>query len=314
MALDFLGPIISTSSLDRWKSLLVDGFGLEQVSDQLLYSGDVAALWGVQADSARTAWFATPGTPYGIRLVQLAPASPVVIRNPSSGYDCNALKVIDFYAPDFAAAQKQLDAAGFQLKEDIAQYDLDVGQITEGHLWGPDNVVCALISGPPAFFSEFVTVSNATFSEVLSVSAPVDGPAAVVAFYEHLGLSEVYRYEVTDHSFQKLVGAAKPLHIRAINMGVVKEKPYFGVIHYGLPADQYVSLADRAVFPNRGLVAATVSVDNLAAVVEKLASSTAELLCPPSQQFLEPHGPVNTMLVRAPHGVLHQLIEIDAAA
>lgn len=309
MAPDFLGPIVSTNNLEQWTSLLVEGFGLQRVCEQQMDACAVNAIWGLQEHSAVTAWFVTPGTPYGVRVVQLSPSSPVVIRHESSGYDCDALKVIDFYAPDFNSAQHRLNAAGFQLKDDVAQYDLEVGQITEGHLWGPDGVVCAIISGPHAFFSEFVTVSNAPLSEVLSVSAPVADPAPVISFYEQLGLHDVYRYEVTDHSFQKLVGAASPLHIRAVNMGVAKEKPYFGIIHYGLPPDHYQSLADRAVFPNRGLVAAIVRVSNLEAVAETFGANAIEVLSPPTTVNLAPYGDVHTMLVRAPHGVVHQLIQ-----
>jgi catechol 2,3-dioxygenase-like lactoylglutathione lyase family enzyme len=309
MTSEFLGPIVSTNQLDTWERLLTQAFDMIEVARQDLAADSVLVLWGLEGYRAQTVLFTTPGTPYGIRLVALDPGSPHSIRDPKSGYDCDALKVIDFFTADFQAARDRLEAVGFKLKEEIAEYETDSGHITEGHLWGPDDVVCALVAGPTDFLSEFVTVTDQVVSEVHSVSAPVEDQAAVVRFYQSLGLAEVHRYEVTDESFQHLVGANDPLHIRAINMGSARHQPYLGVIHYGLPPGSYQSLAERSQLPHRGLAGATVRVTDAAAAAAACQQAGGTLLAEPREAELLPYGKIITAAVQAPHGVLHHLIQ-----
>jgi catechol 2,3-dioxygenase-like lactoylglutathione lyase family enzyme len=282
---------------------------MEVVARQNLSPSEVDVLWGLSGHDAETLWLETPGTPYGIRVLQLTPTSSVRIRDPKSGYDCNALKVIDFFTADFDRARATLEQSGFQLKDEIAEYETESGHITEGHLWGPDGVVCALVAGPREFLSEFVSITDRIVSEVHSVSAPVDDQPAVVAFYASLGLNEVHRYEVTDESFQHLVGAKDPLHIRAINVGSARHEPYLGIIHYGLPTGSYESLAERARLPHRGLVGATILVPDVQVATAACRQAGATLLAGPVSAQLLPFGEVTSAAVRAPHGVLHQLLD-----
>lgn len=306
----FLSPIISTHDIDGWRRLLEQVFDLHEVARQTLSADAVESLWGLAGHSAETVLFETPGTPYGIRLIHCDPASSVEIRSQVSGYDCNALKVIDFYAPDFDKAVARLAAAGFALKDEQADYELLGHRITEAHLWGPDSAVCALLGGPLEFFADFVSVTDRTVSEVMSVSAPVKNPEAVSRFYSTLGFDKVYEYEITDESFQHLVGAESKLHIRAINMGPAKNLPYFGIIHYGLPDGTQKDLASVAQLPNRGLVAATVGVRDLGTIERRCRDQGIEVVAPAQPCRLLPYDTVSSMAVRAPHGVVHQLIEL----
>ena len=309
----FVGPIITTNALDVWSKLLTEGFQLQQVSRETLSSSDVEALWGLSDHSGETAMFETPGTPFGIRVIELDPSSELTIRHPASGYDCDALKVIDFFTEDFERARAHLNSLGFSLKDEIAEYDNPAGRITEGHLWGPDEVVCALVSGPKGFIKDYVCVADRLVSEVHSVSCPVEEPERVTHFYQSiLELKEVHRYEVTDESFQHLVGASEPLHIRAVNVGVRKEEPYFGVIHYGLPEGSYQSLKERAVMPNRGMVGATVWIDDMDTLTERCAAGGVPVIAPVIERELAPYGPVESCAIRAPHGVLHHVISLKS--
>ncbi len=312
--MDFLGPIVSTGELHTWQRLLTQAFGMEQAARQRLNRAEMAALWGVQGvDQAHVGYFQTPGTRYGIWVVQFDPPSPCTIRDPASGYDCDALKVIDFFTADFSGARARLERAGFTLKNEIAEYDTANGRVLEAHLWGPDDVVCALVAGSREFVAKFVTVSDRLVSEVHSVSAPVRDQPAVVRFYESLGFREVHRYEITDTSFQHLVGAHDPLHIRAINMGVTRQRPYLGIIHYGLPEGTYQSLAEHARLPRRGLAGVIVRVPHVAEAVLRCRDAGARVLAPVAEIGLEPLGSVIAASVRAPHGVLHTLIQPASA-
>ncbi len=309
MKSQFIGPIVCTNQAATWERLLTEGFDMRVSARQGLPAEMVATLWGLEGHQAETVVFETPGTPYGVRLITLHPGSPDSIRDPQSGYDCDALKVIDFFTADFEVARRRLEDLGFSLKDEIAEYDTANGRVTEGHLWGPDDAVCALVAGPQDFLAEFVTVTDRVVSEVHSVSAPVQDQDAVVQFYEGLGFAEVHRYEVTDESFQHLVGAKDPLHIRAINMGSARHQPYFGVIHYGLPPGSYRSLAERGQLPRRGLAGATVQVGDVAVVCAACQTAGGVLLAEPAEVELLPYGRTLTAAVRAPHGVLHHLIQ-----
>ena len=280
-----------------------------QMASESLATDEAAALWGKDCPAATTAYFETPGTAFGVRVVRFEPASALVIRDREQGFDCDALKVIDFYAPDFDAGRAHLRKHGWELKDDVATYETEAGTITEGHLWGPDNVVCALISGPSDFLADFVTISDRCFSEILSVSGPVTNPDAVVEFYRSIALDVVYRYGLKDDSFDRLVGATASMQLSAVNLGSSRAEPYFGVIHYGLPDGSFRSLSDRARFPHRGLVAATVEVPVLDTALQSLLQAGGQPVTERTVINLAPWGSIESIVVCAPHGVLHQLIE-----
>jgi catechol 2,3-dioxygenase-like lactoylglutathione lyase family enzyme len=304
------GPIVSCADLTAQRALFEGVFGLKPAAEQSLDRAAVQTLWGLRGHGARTLLLETPGTHFGVRLVQFDPVSPTVIRNRASGFDCDALKVIDFYAPDFDAANAHLQRRGFKLKDDVSVYELPNGRFIEGHLWGPDEVVTALISGPKEFFAGFATVTDRLFSEPQSISAPVHDQPRVLEFYDKvLGLPVIHEYAIDDDSFAKLVGTPHKLKLRAKNVGLKRTEPYFGIIHYGLPPDAYRSLKDRAVFPHRGLAGATLVVDHIADHARASAAFGCEVLAPVAEAALAPYGRVQSLTIRAPHGVIHHLIE-----
>lgn len=285
-------------------------YGLKKVAEQEFDEAATKTLWGVEGRRSRTVLLETPGTLFGIRLIRFDPVSPIVIRDQSTGFDCDALKVIDFYAPDIAAAEAAIKRAGFKLKDEVATYELAGGKFFEGHLWGPDQVVTALIGGPKSFMSDFVSVTDRAFSEVMSVSSPVEDPAKVLAFYDQvLGLWVIHEYVIDDASFGKLVGTSHKMSLRAKNVGLSRSQPYFGIIHYGLPKGAYRSLKDRSVFPNRGIVAGTLFVTDVVKHAEAARAFGCDIVAPLASVTLKPYGRVQTVAIRGPHGVIHQLIE-----
>ena len=303
------GPIISTADSAAQRHVLEDVYGLEVVSHQSLSAQEVERTWGVTGQSAETWCLNTPGTSFGVRLVQFEhPGEP--IRNPDTGYDCHALKVIDFYAPNFDAGVDRIENAGFHVKDEIADYDLPEGHFREAHLWGPDNVVTATISGPEDFFRNFATTHDRVYSEPQSISGPVADPEAVIDFYDRvLGLSVIFRYGIDDESFADLVGTDGEMRLRAWNIGLKTTEPYFGIIHYGLPESEYNSLYDRAVMPNTGLVGMSLLCDDLAAVHRVAQTYGSPIIAPPASVTLAPWGDVTSMVLRGPHGVLHHLVQ-----
>lgn len=254
------GPIVSSSDVEAHIALFA-AFGLEEVGRIARSREETTAIWGTQGQASREVTMQTPGTDFGLRLVSFDPGGDVTIRNPERPSDSEALKVIDFYAPDLPAALQAIEAAGFRFKEDIADYETPEGRYQEAHLWGPDGVVCALISGDPALFEKLATVRDRLVSEPQSISGPVQDQEASLAFFEHvLGLDVVHRYGLDDASFDALVGTSATLKLRAWNVGLNTSEPYFGVINYGLPPGTQNSLIDVARPPARGLLGATPRV------------------------------------------------------
>jgi catechol 2,3-dioxygenase-like lactoylglutathione lyase family enzyme len=313
MHVHIYGPLISTGHLQAHAELLGEVFGMQCLAEVELDDAAVRDLWGVPERTARTALYQTSGTQTGIRLVQFDPVSEVVIRDRHRGDEHDALKVIDFYVPDFAAAVARLEAAGHHLKDALAEYDLPEGHFREAHLWAPDEVVYALIAGPAGFMAGVVRLVDRPFSEVMSLSTPVTDRAGAVAFYQQaFGFDEIYRYGFDDASFADLVGSANDLQLTAINVGTSLLDPYFGLINYGPASARARSLADRCQLPHRGIAAAVIYTDRLTQVIDRCRQHGHEVVAGPAMADLPPHGIVPSALIRAPHGVLHHVIEPGA--
>ncbi len=303
------GVLVSTSDLEGQRRLFEGVFGLRETARGDLDAATVAALWGVAADGARLLWLETADTGVGVQLVKFEPASEVAIREGADGIDCDALKVIDFLVDDFEAGEVAADGQGFPLRG-RAEYSVPAdGRFTEGHLEGPDGVLCALLRTHDQPWSRFVRVRDRLFSEILGFSSPVSDLGSVHDFYLTLGLDVVYRYELESESFQHLLGAGRKTRIRGFNYGLSEVEPMIGILHYGLPEGAYRSLRRRAVLPHRGIAAARFSVDSVARVGEICRRGGWEVVAEARGLSLGPYGRVHSLTIRAPHGVLHHFLE-----
>jgi len=305
------GPIISSSDIERHRALFA-AFGMAEIARRTLDEAASAAAWGVHGRTAVELVMQTPGTRYGARILAFDPPSGTVIRSPESGYDADALKVIDFYVPDFDAARQSIEDAGFALADTIAEYSLPEGQFREGHIWGPDGVVCALITGPADFFTRFATLTDRLFSEPQSISGPVsDRPASLRFFKDVFDIGEINRYGIADDSFRDLVGTDEAqFNLSAINVGVRTEEPYFGLIDYGMPKGSYRSLFACSVLPNLGLIGATVIVSDVSSVEARARQAGADILAGLHEGDIPGCGSGRMLLLRAPNGGAYQAIEL----
>ena len=304
------GPIISCASIDAHRDLFEKVFGLEPVAESVFNEYEINALFGLSGYTARNLVLATPGTNARVRLIQFNPVSDIVIRDRASGHDCDALKVIDFYTPNYSAAQSHLEANGFSLKDEVATYDMPEGHFIEAHLWGPDEVVTALISGPPSFFANFAKVTDRLFSEIQSMSTPVADFEGPVRFYNDvLSLDVIYKYGIDDDSFANLVGTGGSMALRARNIGTSTQEPYLGLIHYGLDPKRYTSLRSKSAVPHRGLVGATLIARDISRIEQAAKRERAEILAPLCNTSLVPFGRAASLSIRAPHGIIHHIVE-----
>jgi catechol 2,3-dioxygenase-like lactoylglutathione lyase family enzyme len=305
------GPLVVTSSLVRQREMFEGVLGLALAADQDLDPSAVRALYGVRNLSARTVLLQTPGTNVGVRLVEFKPSSRVTVREGARPIDADALKVIDFMVSDFEKAVAALAVRGFRLAAPPARYSTpEDGRFTEGHIEGPDGVVCALLRMHDTPLAKYVTVTDRTFSEILGVSAPVSDREAALGFYrDTLRLDPALSYEIASESFQTLLGSRDKTLLRGANFGVGRRAPMIGVIHYGLPSSAFRSLRPRAVLPNLGLQAIRLTVSSVEEVVGAASAANLEIAAPPAEAVLFPQGRVKAVLIRAPHGVLHHFTE-----
>lgn len=303
------GPIVSSSDLDAHARLFTT-FGMTEVARRPVDVDDCSRQWGTTGVSATELVLATPGTRWGARVVRFDPLSDVIVRDRERGFDADAPKVVDFYTPDFAAACAVVERAGWKIRQPVAEYDLPEGHFIEAHVWGPDEMVCALIAGPAEFFRGFASVTDRMFSEPQSLSGPVSRLEPAIAFFAAaFGFDVVSRYGIDDESFRELVGSTKPqFNLRAVNVGMNTREPYFGLIHYGMADGTYASLAGRARPPHRGTLGATIVVDDVDATVTRAAAAGALVLAEPCDAEVGAFGRARCALLLAPNGGTYQVV------
>ncbi len=304
------GPVISTGDLARQRQLFESVIGMHAIAEDLLDRHAVRALFGPVAERATLVQLATPGSELGAWLVAFEPVSDVIIREGGVGVACNALKMIDFFTADRAAAIGALRHHGFEIVAERANVDLpDGSRFLEAHAKGPDGVMIAAIEPLNVRAADFVTLTDRPFSEVQSSSGPVSNFAPVRAFYEDvLGVPMGFRYEFSSESFSRMVGVEPTLHIRANNYGRVVEDVMLGVIHYGLPPGTYADLRERARPPHRGIIGVRLRVSDLDALLTRCTAAGLEYPCNATTIRLQ-SGKMRIAAIRAPHGVWHWLIE-----
>ena len=296
------GPIISSSDVERHIALFA-AFGLEEIGRLERTAPETSEIWGTQDQESLEVTLQTPGTQFGVRLIQFSPGTDFQIRNPARSFDSNALKVIDFYAPDLDAAMAEIEKSGFRFKAEVADYDTPEGRFREAHLWGPDGVVCALISGDPDRFESLATVRDRLVSEPQSISGPVQDQEPTLSFLEDaFGLEVIHRYGLDDESFDALVGSADSMKLRAWNVGTKTSEPYFGIINYGLPAGSQTSVFETARPPARGLLGATLFVEDIAPVSNRAKVEAVE-------QNLPGIGRCKSVTLQGPNGAWFQALE-----
>lgn len=303
------GPLISTGELAAQESLFRDVFGMVTTWSGEMDVAEARDLFDVELDreleSVTLLQMQTPGVESGVLLVSFVPESPETIRSWDSRASRDALKVIDFYTPDFDTAVTRARSLGYKIVESEARYELPEGTFREAHLWGPDGVVTAFLGGPAAFFRNFAQVTDKFASEVQSISAPLSDAEASVEFYQDVfGWDVVYEYEIDDQSFGAMVGV-EDLTVRSRNVGTSTVEPYFGLIDYGLPANQGDSIVGRSRAPRRGLLGAVLTVESGSEFDRSVAAAGISGYSVLDTSIATWKRAVN---IRTPHSVPHLLL------
>lgn len=304
-----VGPIISAANIADHRFFFDHLGGTASATSHIDESqcDQMFAQKGLLLDTELVQWHPTD---FGVRLWAFDEPSISTIRLPGRGTDLDALKVIDFYASDFDRALALLAQNEIYPRHDIAEYSLPEGAFREAHFCRPDNVICAVISGPNEFFKDFATLTGEVFSEPQSISAPVSNAHAVLEFYAAVfGFDSLYSYEIDNASFDALVGSDKRLKLKAVNVGQALSAPYLGVIDYGSIAVTERLLGARSQIPRRGLIGIEMTTEHLAEIVDKATREDAVVSACLEPVDYAPYGPVISALIRGPHGVLHHVLQ-----
>lgn len=300
------GPLISVGDVEVHARLHTHVFGMSEAGRVVLDEATTADLFGRPAGSVELVALQSPGVQAGTVLAVFSPRSERTIRDEETRLHRDAFRVIDFYAPDLAAAVAHARSLGYEVEQSEAGYDLDQGAFREAHLPGADGVVTAFLSGPRDFFTEFAQVRDRIASEPCSISLPLSDAKPSLEFYaDVLEWGVVFEYAFSDESFNKLVGVEEPLRVVSSTVGYARNEPYVNMVDYGTPEGLGGSLHGQSVAPHRGLLGSVVTVDDLDAVRRRAGDALGGAVT----IALAPFGPVRAALLTPPHGVPHVLLE-----
>lgn len=302
------GPIVSTADLAAQEELFTEVFGMELLETRRLDGAQARTVFGIDpdttVDAAELRVLGTPGVEAGVLLVQFSPASDETVRSWETRVSRDALKVIDFYAPDYDGAIARAKKLGHRVIDSEASYELPQGTFREAHLWGPDNVVTAFLGGPADFFAEFAQQTDGWVSEVQSISAPLTDAQRAVDFYRDvLDWDVVFEYAIDDPSFAAMVGTDE-LVLRSRNVGPSTREPYFGLIDYGLGDRSEPTLLGRARAPRRGLLGALLVTDDFSSLVTRAGDAAG------TPAALDLLGRTRAVLLDTPHQVPHVVLGV----
>lgn len=291
------GPVFATAVLAEHVARLAAVFGMVETGRAAALGGEVVAL-------------RTPGVWAGAVVLRTHPPATDAVRDEATRLDRDALRVVDFYAPDLDAAVAHARGLGYEVEASEAAYELAEGSFREAHLPGPDGTVTALLSGPRDFFTGFAQVRDRIVSEVCSISLPLGDAAPSLAFYDDvLGWGVVYEYAFDDPSFSAMVGSRERLRVRSSTVGPARDQPYLNLVDYGLPASASGSLLGRAGLGRRGLVGVVVTTPDLDAVRRRAAAHPGASAGAPFDVDLAPFGATRAAVVTSPHEIVHLVIE-----
>ncbi|QWF20840.1 hypothetical protein KM427_18000 [Nocardioides sp. LMS-CY] len=291
------GPLFSTADLTAHLSRLGDVFGMVEAGRTLVHGAEVVAL-------------RTPGARAGAVVWRPDPVPAYAVRDEATRLGRDALRVVDFYAPDLDRAVAHARGLGYRVESGEASYELAEGAFREAHLPGPDGTVTAFLSGPRDFFAGFARIRDRVVSEVCSISLPLGDAGPSLDFYaDVLGWGVVYEYSFDDPSFSDLLGSTERLRVRSSTVGPARDEPYLNLVDYGLPESAGGSLLGRSGLDRRGLVGVVVTVPDLDDVRRRADGHPGAWSGAVFALDLPPFGATRVAVVTSPHRIVHVVVE-----
>ena len=260
-----LGPLTVAQDLAHHSVLFVNAFGMSELATLALDLPSTQSLFGGDVGPVTMRLLASPGCGSGAIACSFSGDDIGTVRESASPVDVDALKVIDFYAPDLDAAVAHVRGVGLDVEVSGTPYSMDGVPLVEAHIQGPDGLRFAILGGPTQEMRKYVEASDRLISEVLGITSPVRNREQAVDFYADVfGWKPVLEYTAKGEALESLVGLSANLQVTGICMGSRPEETYVDLLDYGLPPEFGASLRDRTTAPHRGLLGLVVLVPDLA--------------------------------------------------
>lgn len=323
LELRFLGPLITVRNVEEHLPLLAHVFGLEARAIQELDAAEVRALWGIEGRSAGSVLLETGDSRVGVRLVQFgAPDSGRDTALWQEQSEFAAARDLRFLTRDFEVARHLIERAGFAFRS-VSRYSAaGFGRYTEARFQGPDGISFSVLRVHDHEMKPWVRVADRLFGELLSVTIAAADPEAAAAFLELLGLRPVSGVLSTPWGGEPVgsdvAGEVAEPGANAVAVDV-RESRSFGNASRAplitLVADSNQTPAatlEEALVAQCGVVALRYECASVERVRKRLWSAagqrTGARVLSLGKGILEPAGPVESMIVRAPGGMLHQFV------
>jgi hypothetical protein len=324
LELRFLGPLITVRNVEEHLPLLAHVFGLEARAIQELDAAEVRALWGIEGRSAGSVLLETGDSRVGVRLVQFgAPDSGRDAALFSEQSEFAAARDLRFLTRDFEVARHLIERAGFAFRSVSRFSAAGFGRFTEARFQGPDGISFSVLRMHDHEMKPWVRVADRLFGELLSVTIAAPDPEGAAGFFELLGLRPVSGVLSTSWGGEPVGSdaAAGEIAEPGANARVVdvRESRSFGnasraplITLVGDVNQIPAATLEEALVSQCGVVALRFECASVERVRRRLWSAAGQRVgarvLSLGKGILEPIGPVESMLVRAPGGMLHQFV------
>jgi predicted enzyme related to lactoylglutathione lyase len=276
----FFGPLACVEQIEEHLRFLGTALALEVRAVQRFDRADVAALWGVERRSGGLVWLELGSTGRGLAMLQFTPSADDIIFGDPTAAKSDLVRAVEVEVGDVRAACRSARSMGLGVRP--ANEQDPAAEVTMA-----DGIRVRLRRSQKPSSSR--SLPTRTAEEIGGVEIPVADLAEAAAFYELLEI----RYRTRqDDSASDAETAGGPILTAA--------------------AEGAVSLRGRCLPPRRGLVGLLFDTDAVSDVRRRVESAEGRGLgcrvVASARGLIHPRGVVESLLVQAPNGILHQFL------
>lgn len=276
----FFGPLASVERVEDPLRFLGTVLGLAVRGVQRFERADVESLWGVSRRTAGLVWIEHPATGRGMALLQFDPGSRQGAPGAEKLVASDILRAVEVLVRDEKAVTRAALAMGLEVAV------RGEGKLPEVEM--ADGIVTSLRASPVGATRLGGTRSSA--EDVLGVEVAVSDPVEMSAFYRLLEVPH------------RLVNASP-------SVAEAEDGLMVGPRVVGSSA---ASLKGKWLPPRRGLVGLVFDTESVAEIQGRVEGPEGRGLgcqvVSVARGLIHPRGAIESLLVRAPSGILHQFV------
>ncbi len=304
--------VVSVRDLQPIRDFMIEVAGFEVRASGALAPAWLEA-WGLEGASGEYALMASPGKDVGwVRLVRFDAVEQDLIRPGAQVWDQGGLFSLMVRAEEADLVMDAAHARGWSVFNRPQVFDFGGLMIKNVVVRLPDGVNLAVYSRVHPPIEGWDDLEG--FSYPFNTMAMVHDLAAERAFFvDGLGYGPFWE---GDHIDPEPVSTNHGLpnnlsHVIPRRTSILQQRPgedgRIELMHFdGLDGDDF---SDRARPPNLGIMAVRLPVDDLDAVLERLAGQGVTPSAGPAGFDLEPYGAMRWAAVQSPSGIIVELIQ-----